>query len=87
VSAVSVVSACSVHGKEFVLECRFFRHQKTLPVQLLRSLKHPFILEFPLKASDLDEITNYRRIREHHRLTQLLNVLLRGGTSFQLPRS
>ena len=57
------------------------------PRAIVEIAEHPFILEFPRKASDLDEITNYRRIREHHRLTQLLNVLLRGGTSFQLPRS
>ena len=59
----------------------------TAPRAIVEIAEHPFILEFPRKASDLDEITNYRRIREHHRLTQLLNVLLRGGTSFQLPRS
>jgi len=48
---------------------------------------HPFILEFPLKASTLQEITNQRRIRVHRQLTLLLNVLLRGHTTFQLPRS
>jgi hypothetical protein len=48
---------------------------------------HPFILEFPLKASDLQQITNHRRIREHRRLTLVLNILLRGRTSFQSARS
>ena len=47
---------------------------------------HPFILEFPMRVSDLYRITNHRRIREHHQLTLLLNVLLRGGTSFEPPR-
>jgi hypothetical protein len=40
---------------------------------------HPFILEFPIISAPNDElssITNYRRIREHRRLTLLLNVLL-----------
>jgi hypothetical protein len=46
----------------------------------LEGADHPFILEFPLKASALQEITNQRR-------TLLLNVLLRGHTTFQLPRS
>lgn len=48
---------------------------------------HPFILEFPLTESALPEITNHRRIREHRRLTLLLNVLLAGRTSFQPTRS
>lgn len=42
---------------------------------------NPFILEFPIKGSDLSFITNHRRIREHRRLTLLLNVLLAGRTS------
>jgi hypothetical protein len=40
---------------------------------------HPFILEFPIVAAPIDDlwpITNHRRIREHRRLTMLLNVLL-----------
>jgi hypothetical protein len=36
----------------------------------------PFILEFPIKGSDLLFITNHRRIREHRKLTLLLNALL-----------
>jgi len=42
---------------------------------------HPFILEFPVKSSDLWQVTNHRRIREHRKLTLLLNVLLAGRTS------
>jgi hypothetical protein len=41
----------------------------------------PFVVEFPIKASDLWFITNHRRIREHRKLTLLLNVLLAGRTS------
>jgi hypothetical protein len=41
----------------------------------------PFILEFPIKGSDLWFITNHRRIREHRKLTLLLNALLAGRTS------
>jgi hypothetical protein len=48
---------------------------------------HPFILEFPIKASDFWPVTNHRRMREHRNLTFLLNVLLAGRTSFQLQRS
>jgi len=44
---------------------------------------HPFILEFPIRASDFWQLTNYRRIREHRNLTLLLNLLLAGGTSLQ----
>jgi len=47
---------------------------------------HPFILEFPVQASDVLSLTNYRRIRDHRRLTLLLNVLLQGGTGLQPPR-
>jgi hypothetical protein len=44
---------------------------------------HPFILEFPLQASNFWPVTNYRRLRDHRALTCLLNVLLAGGASFQ----
>jgi hypothetical protein len=50
------------------------------PVEIAQ---HPFVLEFPLKASELWQITNYRRIREHRKLTLLLNILLAGRTSLQ----
>ncbi len=50
--------------------------------------EHPFILEFPIKASDFwPTITNHRRAQEHRNLTLLLNVLLAGRTSFQPRRS
>lgn len=39
----------------------------------------PFILEFPIKGSDLLFITNHRRLREHRKFTLLLNLLLKGG--------
>jgi hypothetical protein len=42
---------------------------------------NPFILEFPIMGSDLLFITNHRRIREHRKLTLLLNALLAGRTS------
>jgi len=45
--------------------------------------EHPFILEFPMQATNLWRITNHRRIRDHRNLTRLLNVLLAGGTSLQ----
>jgi hypothetical protein len=47
----------------------------------------PFILEFPIKGSDLWFITNHRRIREHRRFMLLLNLLLAGRTSSPLPRA
>ncbi len=49
--------------------------------------EHPFVLEYPLKTSDLWPITNYRRIREHLRLTLLLNILIAGRTCVQPRRS
>jgi hypothetical protein len=45
--------------------------------------EHPFILEFPIRASDLLFITGHRSMREHRKLTLLLNVLLAGRTSLQ----
>ncbi len=45
--------------------------------------EHPFILEFPVKVSDLWPITNFRRMRDHQQFTFLLNVLLAGGTTIQ----
>ena len=44
--------------------------------------EHPFILEFPVKASDCWPLTNYRRMRGHRELTLLLNVLLAGYAEF-----
>jgi hypothetical protein len=43
---------------------------------------NPFILEFPIRDACLWAITNQRRIREHRRLTLLLNLLLIGTTKF-----
>jgi hypothetical protein len=48
---------------------------------------HPFILEYPIRASDFPKLTNYRRIREHRKLTLLLNLLLAGGARLQPLRS
>jgi hypothetical protein len=50
---------------------------------------HPFILEFPIVGApdELWSITNYRRMREHRRLTLLLNVLLTARVSFESNRS
>lgn len=49
--------------------------------------EHPFILEFPIRASEFWPVTNSRRLRCHRRLTLLLNVLLAGRTQLQSRRS
>jgi hypothetical protein len=54
------------------------------PVEIAQ---HPFILEFPIRTSDLWPVTNHRRLREHRKLTHLLNVLLTGRTSLQPRRT
>jgi hypothetical protein len=43
---------------------------------------NPFILEFPIQDAGVWPITNQRRIREHQKLTLLLNVLLIWTTKF-----
>jgi hypothetical protein len=43
---------------------------------------NPFILEFPIQEAGLWPITNHRRIREHRRLTLVLNLLLAGNIRF-----
>jgi hypothetical protein len=48
--------------------------------------QHPFILEFPIQDAGLWPITNQRRVREHRRLTLLLNLLLAGSTTLLPPR-
>ena len=53
----------------------------------LEMAEHPFILEVPIKASDFWPVTNHRRLREHRKMTHLLNVLLAGRTSLQPRRS
>lgn len=47
--------------------------------------EHPFLLEFPLRTGSRRAITNHRRIRDHERLSNLLNVLLTQRISV-LPR-
>jgi hypothetical protein len=49
--------------------------------------ENPFILEFPVEASEFWPLTNYRCRREHRELTCLLNILLAGHVSFQSERS
>jgi hypothetical protein len=56
------------------------------PVAPVEMAEHPFILEYPVKVSDNWQITNFRRRREHRRLTLLLNVLLAGSTTIQPSR-
>jgi hypothetical protein len=53
----------------------------------LEGAEHPFILEFPISEAVTPTITNYRRSREHRRLTMLLNVLLTARINFQTRRS
>jgi hypothetical protein len=48
--------------------------------------EHPFILEFPIAASDFLPITNRRRLVEHRKVTLLLNTLLRSRISLQSHR-
>ena len=50
------------------------------PVELA---EHTFVLEFPVVVSDRWSMTNFRRRREHRKLSLLLNVLLAGGVSRQ----
>lgn len=57
------------------------------PQPLVESAEHPFILEFPILASDIYEVTHHRRQREHRNLTLLLNLLLVGRTNAQPLRS
>jgi len=49
--------------------------------------ENPFILEFPVRVTDEWTVTNFRRMREHRRLTFLLNVLLTGRATIQPRRS
>jgi hypothetical protein len=51
------------------------------PPDTPESAEHPFVLEFPVRVSDVWRITDYRRRREHRRMTGLLNILLAGNTS------
>lgn len=45
--------------------------------------EHPFVLESPLRVSTKWPITRFRWRRENRYLTQVLNVLLNGRTTFQ----
>lgn len=53
------------------------------PLAPVEMAEHPFILEFPVKESELWPITNFRRMRGHRQLTLLLNVLLAGRATTQ----
>ena len=57
------------------------------PIAPVEMAEHPFILEFPLQATELWPLTNHRRLREHRDLTQLLNTLLRGRINLQPRRN
>lgn len=48
------------------------------PVEMAQ---HPFVLEFPIRATDVWRITNNRRIGEHRKYTLLLNILISGRTN------
>ncbi len=56
---------------------------KDAPLANVEMAEHPFVLEFPIRSTDVWPITNYRRMREHRRLTLLLNVLLAGHTTLE----
>jgi hypothetical protein len=49
--------------------------------------ENPFILEFTFRESDLWDLKNYRRRREHRKLTHVLNLLLAGTVSLLPARS
>lgn len=48
--------------------------------------EHPFILEFPTRDAGVRKITQHRRLRDHRKLTFLLNALLVGRISIEPPR-
>jgi hypothetical protein len=60
---------------------------KDAPIAPVEIAEHPFILEFPVKQSDLPRLTNYRWSSSHRRVTLILNLFLNGHTSCQLKRS
>ena len=53
------------------------------PVAPVECADHPFILEFPIRDAGYWPITNDRRMREHRRLTLMLNIVLAGRMSIQ----
>jgi hypothetical protein len=52
------------------------------PNPTIQPADYPFILEFPVIHTSIDQVTNHRRIRKHRDLTLLLNILLFGGAKF-----
>jgi hypothetical protein len=57
------------------------------PVAPVEIAEHPFILEFPLQATNYWPVTNLRRHVLHYRLTLLLNTLLAGRVNVQPRRA
>src|SRR6266403_1653164 len=49
------------------------------PLPTIQPADYPFILEFPLINTRVDQLASHRRIRKHRDLTLLLNILLCGG--------
>jgi hypothetical protein len=92
----AIDSAPTVFGREFSFssyrvhgwwrgersQVRILPPPSDAPRADMENADHPFILEFPIRASDHWPLTNYRRIREHRDLTLLLNLVLAGSTSF-----
>jgi hypothetical protein len=60
---------------------------KDAPSARVEIAAHPFVLEFPMRATPLQEIMHARRHREHRRLTLLLNVLVKGRISLERRQS
>lgn len=56
------------------------------PTAPVECADHPFILEFPIRDAGYRPINHYRRMREHRRLTLLLNTLLAARLSIQNDR-
>jgi hypothetical protein len=57
------------------------------PLAPVEGAEHPFLLEFPVKKSDVWRLTNHRRIREHRFWTNALNLFLIGRTNFHAENS
>jgi hypothetical protein len=53
----------------------------------MESAQHPFILEFPVRDTGCERLNQYRWSCGHRRITLVLNTLLAGWTSHQLPRA
>jgi len=53
------------------------------PTAPVECADHPFILEFLFREAGYWPITNHRRMREHRRLTLMLNTVLAGRMSVQ----